>query len=72
MKTKKPLTVDQLLQLFLIKERVFEISMFCKSQGWHEAGLHLCAGSDELEKIAIDLLDKKIKGEEEHVKKRQA
>lgn len=56
MKRKDTFTGDELVQLFLIKERIFEISMFCKEQRWHKAGLHLCVGADELEKIVTNLL----------------
>lgn len=73
MTTRKEFTGDELVQLFLIKERLFEISMFCKKQGWHKAGLHLCVGSDELDKITTNLLVKHLKrGLEEHEQSRRA
>lgn len=61
MSDRKTFSSNELIQLLLIKERIFEISMFCKKQGWHKAGLHLCAGSDELEKIVDELLINHIK-----------
>jgi hypothetical protein len=35
----------------IMSEYLFSLSMMCKHYEWHKTGMHLCAASDELEKM---------------------
>lgn len=42
---------DVVPEAVMMKEILFELSMFCKERGWHKSGLLACVASDELEKM---------------------
>jgi len=52
--TDEPVTGDEHARIHtaqIMSEYLFSLSMMCKHYEWHKTGLHLCAASDELQKM---------------------